>query len=448
MSYEISQLVAATILLVLTDMAATAAPSNGGLPADPNDWVCQSSLTPATQQEKRRWCEANRGRGTPLPLALRHPPPLSDLTAKNEYDLRFGAFLKSLRYKHDLAWVSDPSWRFTGPIVGPTDGGSSYATHLPVRVFYSPEVIDWLCDGRKGELPDGAAIIKEMHLIPSLDIDLDDEGCMVINSDLPDQDIVPQAWVPMIKNSGQSKDGWYWAGHQIELPKDVPGAIVDPPILDRTGIVRPDFFDNGLIPTAPDPRWYPSGYWPENKQKYPNIIMPVNTYGSFCLSCHASAEQDFTYASLDNILGKFIRYKQFDAADGDAVAPDLFTHLPPGFVETLMAFEAGTPPADPEDTPTYNTPYSVPLAAPDAAFLAFYDQMVPVSFSHTWPHRFPAQTYDHVVSAPGGADAFLTSDQCVACHDSLFYLDAQSNMSLQEDVDGQPQHINLSEWGE
>jgi hypothetical protein len=296
-------------------MAATATPipSNGGLPTKPNDWVCQSSLIPATPQEMRTWCETNPDRGTPLPLALRHPPPLSDLTAKNEYDLRLGAFLKTLRYKHELAWISDPAWRFTGPIVGPIDGGSSYATHLPVRVFYSPEVIDWLCEGRKGELPDGATIIKEMRLISSLDIDLDDEGCMVINSELPDHDIIPQAWVPMSKNSGQSKDGWYWAAHQIELTKDVAGAIVDPPILDRTGIVRRNFFDNGLIPTEPDPRWYPSGYWPNNKQKYPNVIMPQSTYGGFCLSCHASAEQDFTYASLDNILGKFIRYKQFDA---------------------------------------------------------------------------------------------------------------------------------------
>ena len=451
MPNRLLKLVVAVLFMAIPHMAAASKPtaSNGGLPADPNNWVCRSSLIPATQQEMRRWCEDNRDRGAPLPQALRHPPPLSDLAAKNEYDLRFGAFLKSLRYKYELGWVSDPAWRFTGPIVGPTDGsGSSYATHLPVRVYYSPEVIDWLCEGRKGELPDGAAIVKEMHLISGLNIDIDDEGCMAINSALPDQDIIPQAWVPMIKNSSQSNDGWYWAGHQIELPKDVPGAIVDPPILDQTGIVRPDFFDNGLVPTAPDPRWYPSGYWPENKQKYPNVIMPLNTYGGFCLSCHASAEKEYTFASLDNILGKFIRYKQFETADGNGAAPDLFNHLPPGFADILTAFEKGTPPDDPEDTPVYNTPYTIPLAEPDPAVLTFYDQTAPVSFSETWPHRLPAQTYDHVVSASGGANAFLTSNQCVACHDSIFYLDAQSNMSLQEEVDSQPENINLSEWGE
>ena len=57
------------------------------------------------------------------------------------------------------------NWRLTGPYVGKIGSGESFGTHPAVRIYYSPEVVDWLCNGREGEIPDGAMIVKEMHKI-------------------------------------------------------------------------------------------------------------------------------------------------------------------------------------------------------------------------------------------------------------------------------------------
>jgi hypothetical protein len=419
----------------------------GGLPSDPREWACANSLIPVPQTEINQWCQDHPNRGLPLPEELRSPPPISDLEAKNRYDLRMGAFLKTLRYKQDLGWMHDSEWRFTGPIVGPVSNPSSYATHLPVRVYYSPEVIDWMCNGRQGELPEGAAIIKEMHTIPSLDVAIGDDGCMDIVSTLPGDDIPPLAWVPMVKRSSASKDGWYWAGHQVEIQVNLPGAQVDPPIFDRSGISRPDFYQQGMPPQQPDPAWYPSGYWPENKQKYPNVITPLNAYGSFCLACHSSAEKDFTFASLENVMGYPIRYKQFDAEGSEPHPTDRFLHTPPGFVDYYLEHLLGE-----IEIPTASgkrqTPFASPLTEPDPAFIDFYDQLNVVPFADAWSQRLPAQTYDHLVSGAGGADSYLTSDQCAGCHDALNFLDSESNMKLDETVAGVTQSLNLSEWGE
>ena len=417
------------------------------LPADPNEWVCQDSLIPTPQAEIDAWCQSHPDRGERLPDDLRFPPPLSDLEAKNLYDLRMGVFLKTLRYKQELGWMRDTEWRFVGPIVGPISDPTSYATHLPVRIYYSPEVVDWMCDGREGELPEGATIIKEMHTIPNLEVEIGEDGCMDIISDLPGNDIPPLAWLPMIKRSGESKDGWYWAGHQVEFQINLPGAQVDPPLFDRSGISRMEFYENGDPPEMPNPAWYPSGYWPENKLKLPNVITPLNGYGTFCLACHATAEQDYTFADIENLVGNSIRYRQFDADSNENIVTEHFVHFPPGFAGWFLESLEGEIELPPESEERV-TPYSSPLTKADPEFLAFYNQLDPVTFTEAWANRFPAQTYDHVVPGTNGAETFLTSDQCASCHDTINYLDSESNMKLVEEIEGETRSINLSPWGE
>jgi hypothetical protein len=183
-----------------------------------------------------------------------------------------------------------------------------------------------------------------MTLVPNLNIVPDDEGCMVIEgSTLPGGEPIPLAWVPMLKASGYSNDGWYWIGHQVEIQRRVPSAQVDPPIFNRTGITRPEFFRDGVFPDQPDPSWYPSGYWPANTSKLPNTITPLNIYGSFCLACHGSADGDETFAALDAILGKELRFKQYHTSDPDKVLAPRFTHTPPGWVDATVAFLNGDP---------------------------------------------------------------------------------------------------------
>ena len=71
----------------------------------------------------------------------------------------------------------------------------------------SPEVVKWLCEDRKTEMPDGVAIIKPMRLInTNLDIQPGTDLCMDINN----QEDLPVLWATMIKTSDQSCGGGYW----------------------------------------------------------------------------------------------------------------------------------------------------------------------------------------------------------------------------------------------
>jgi hypothetical protein len=406
--------------------SAVSPPDNSPLPSDPNQWVCPDSLAGAKPEEIQAWCAGHPNRGLPLPAFLTNPPPLSELRAKNAYDLQLEAFFKTEAYKTELKWISDATWRFTGPYVGEIGSGSSYGTHLPVRIYYSPEVVDWLCNGRQGELPDGAMIVKEMHLIDEqLNVTLDDQGCMVINAD-----VAPQSWVPMLKNKRASHDGWYWMGFQREQLPFYPQERTDPPILGRSGFVSVGDFLAALHPVSPNPLWYPTGFWPTIPDKIPNVNFPVSNYGHFCTSCHTSAKKDFTFASINNILGKSLRYKLFSGDSATAGSDNTQVHV--------KVFADGDS----------SNPFTQPLPAPPTAFLTFYDQLKAVSFSKAWARRLPAQTYDHVVSAHDGPDSFLTSDQCIMCHELVNYLDSESNMTVQEQQNGTTRTINLSPYGE
>ena len=416
-------------------VAARRASTTTGLPANPTDWACPESLTTATQAEIDAWCAAHPDRGDPLPDVLRAPRPLSELEEKNVYDTALEVFVKAEAYKNDLGWLGDPHWRFTGPYVGDIGSGANFGTHLPVRVFYSPEVVDWLCGGRQGELPDGAMIIKEMHLIDdNLDVTTDDEGCMTINAD-----VKPEAWAMMIKNGANSYDRWYWPLMQREQFPLYPEERVDPPVVDLSAFSDRSAADDAASRTSPDPLWYPTGYDSTNAAKIPNVITPQNQYGAFCMGCHSSAEQQSTFVSLDNLMGREIRYKRFESNGGGVEADSGGIHV--------LQFDA------PATTPTpgeagFDTPFTVPLAAADPDFLSYYDQLAEVSFTDAWQLRLPAQTYDHVLSTPDGPTSFLTADQCSPCHDTLKYLSSESNMLLTAERDGTTQRFNLSPYGE
>jgi hypothetical protein len=424
--------------------SSTSAPQ--GLPVDPQKWVCPDSLAGATPAEIAAWCASHPDRGQPLPEALRNPPPLSQLADKNRYEIALEAFVKAESYKRELGWLGDATWRFTGPYVGEIGSGSNYGTHLPVRIYYSPEVIDWLCNDRQGELPEGATIIKEMHLInDALDVTLDSQGCMVINAD-----VGPQAWAMMIKNNQYAHDRWFWPLMQRDQFPLYAEERVDPPIVDRSAFPAESFVSQLIAPSAPDPDWYPTGYFFENAAKIPNVISPQSGYGAFCFSCHSSAVSEQTFASLNNLLGKSIRYKLFAATSPADPGAGLDTH-----VLALRLKSEPTPVALPAHATTgraaaddFDTPFTLPLPTAGSRFLSFYDQLGEVSFTDAWQQRLPAQTYDHVISTPNGPSSFLTSDQCAPCHDALEYLAETSNMTVKDEKDGSLQTINLSPYGE
>lgn len=413
------------------DSGSSRTPDTGPLPPNPNDWVCPGSVINLSQQEIDAWCEVNMDRGDPAPAALRNPPPLSDLEMKNIFDEQFREFVRDRRYANELDWNRDLNWRMTGPYVGAFGFGSFFGVHSSaVRIFYSPEVVKWLCGGRVGEIPDGAMIIKEQHPInEDLGIIVDFEGCMEIGAN-----VSPTNWTTYIKNSSASFDGWYQGSIRAESTEDpVPlWQIGNPPILDASAITSPDFFANtGNPPFERDPNWYPTGYLFLNDEqirgddKNPDVVWAYNQYGNFCINCHASATSESTFSTLVNIITPGTQFLQFspDLALTTGMNFEGDLHLPQRVaLEFLQSENIASP----------GIPFTDPLSEPTPEFKEFYDQIEPVSFERAWEVRLPAETYDHQVSTAEGPDQFLTSDQCMGCHDATFTNLFLPNMIFEE----------------
>ncbi len=154
-------------------------------------------------------------------------------------------YVSTLEYRK-LGWCEDKWVRDTGPSLKGVDA----IVHPPVHIYYSPEVSAWLLNGRNGAIPDGAVIIKEQFApTPAAryrDIPAEKLGCS-------------NDWAIMIKNSAASRDGWFWG--EVWNSEKVPMNFTNP-------------------------------------FQYPNA-----GYGLYCLRCHASAENEFTFATLNNIKG-------------------------------------------------------------------------------------------------------------------------------------------------
>ncbi len=410
------------------------------LPSDPRKWVCESSLIKPSEEEIEQFC-ATSDPGLPAPDFLRNPPPISRLVEKNIYDIQTQDFLREKGYVHELGWLGDLNWRLTGPYVGPIGSGRAYGVHPAVRLFYSPEIIEWLCNGREGEIPDGAIIVKEMHSInQSLDITLDKEGCMVINADAE-----PAFWTIMVKQKDEVWDGWYWANYSGEIdPPQSAWQVGNPPVFNRSAVTGDEFFGGQVVPAEPNPLWYPTGYVYESANKIPDVVPTFSDYGNYCLNCHASAEKEQTFSSLDNLLTPGLRYKHYgpnSRADG---LKDGQSHLPGETLQTVQVNglrEEGA-------VDNYESPFSKPLASPSPEFLEFYDQLGKVSFPEVWDLRLPAETYDHIVPGSQAPGLFLTSDQCAGCHDGTISNSSLPNMIFEEPSPDGTNNINLSPYSE
>ncbi|MBB6209215.1 cytochrome P460 family protein [Novispirillum itersonii] len=145
-----------------------------------------------------------------------------------------------LGWAHDVASFSEDI-RMTGPVFG----GQGFDTHQRVRVFYSDAVVKWLKNGRKGDIPDGAMIVKQMYGSDPLDTTYGADRTA--------------GWAIMVRNSKASHDGWMW--QLIFLPKGPPFNA-------------------------------------------PTLFSYAQPGDNFCLSCHAAADnKQVTFSSLQNLQG-------------------------------------------------------------------------------------------------------------------------------------------------
>jgi hypothetical protein len=281
-------------------------------------------------------------------------------------------------------WKMDKTVRDAGPFVaGLNNGtwsGTEQGTHMPVLIWYSPEMVAWLKKYRPAEgtpparvppVPDGAIMIKEMYnSTPAA-------ACRV--PDLLKLKPVEQGAAVMVRDSAAAKDGWFWGWYG--WPNINSGWSVDYPPSPANGL-------------------------------------PFMGFGQYCLNCHASARDNQTFASLGNIKGEAGTFLSFLAQDfyqtqtfGIQPPPKALMMEAPIFSEHLRILEArrlvaprallALPPSNSDFMVALNLGGLPPVTEPvDALYMQ-------------------SQTYDNVWNTgqgPAQAHTFLTSDQCVGCH--------------------------------
>lgn len=357
------------------------------------------------------------------------------------------AFLRDERYKQ-LGWLHDADWRLTGPFDGCAcpDGSSSGCVagvnkgpHPAVRIYYSPEVIDWMCTYRRGdnELPDappvvdGAMIIKEMMSPAATRLALVPGSALLWIAPIPGKpaDYYDQAydsWTVVVKDRARSADGWYWAF----FDKTSAG---NPPIWDRCAFTQKPYpgMDGAPVTSPPGCQWLPT-YWEYavGDQQYPNA-----QFGNYCVYCHASAQGQSTFASFVNLMGTEIQYPWRPSADAETEV-DTHTHAmlrrahnrkqPASSPASAVHVRAASTVSASAATTTAGQCPSNPFPLPEAEALPGWSTTFPEldpAYQDIWASRLPSHTYDHAISrlgvpgASASASQFVTSDQCEGCHE-------------------------------
>lgn len=314
----------------------------------------------------------------PVPAQLHLPaqlPPGEPVAVEKQ----LLAYLNTLDYRK-LGWCRDKWVRDTGPLMN----GVEATIHPPVHIYYSPEVVHWLLNGRHGDIPDGAVIIKEQF----------SPGPAAHYRDIPEGSLgCSNDWTIMIRNSKASRDGWFWA----EV-------------------------------------W--NGSKPSNSMNFTNEFQYPNAgYGLYCLRCHASAEKQLTFSSLSNIEGapgwplQFRVDNSWRDESGWAPppracgfgAPTLIDYLEKSKLPLLVQEKGLT---NEEPIP----PSRFPSHEQNAAIREDLEAL-PMKELHKPPsiQRFPPEPLDDVLAMPAigtGPHArmspeFVTSSQCLGCHAGL-----------------------------
>ncbi len=294
---------------------------------------------------------------------IRHPAALP----LNEYEEKLGDFLGGFCHRSEaLGWVRDKAVRDTGPFTARLEDGvwkGEYGgTHAPVVIWYSPEMVAWMKVNRPPQesdapenpppVPDGAVMVKEMYPAPAA-------ACASID---PLYLLPTSGAAIMVRDREASHDGWFWGW----------------------------FGWSGW-----DPDW-PAG--PQNRLAYMG-------FGQYCVNCHASAENDLTFASTRNL-------------QGEPGQPLVF--LSQHFYDT-------------EPVPSHHRLVSLPsddaprLGQPLYLYNPAFTEALPATplerrdWGDVEAIRIPSETYDNVwveAGEPSAASEFVTSDQCIGCHDA------------------------------
>jgi len=279
------------------------------------------ALGPAASVRAAQGAAAPAAPAVPEECSARLPLPSELPFAKSEYERILGRFLKAGCYLR-LGWQHDKQIRPTGPTLAALGGDphvpswvtSTLGTHNTVVIYYSPDVYRWMCerdaaderrfvaqcektcpdcrlDAREPVRPiaDGAMILKLMYGNTTAE--------RLQNPAIPPGD--PNMIALMVKDSRGARDGWYWGSWD---PQATEASQLD---------------------------------WPPPA----NLPYPWMGFGYYCVNCHASARDEHTFSSLNNVLGdpdSFLKYYYQDQ-------PPIAGEPPQKALETLSAHERFEP---------------------------------------------------------------------------------------------------------
>ncbi|MDX6444687.1 MAG: hypothetical protein QOH71_1761 [Blastocatellia bacterium] len=169
--------------------------------------------------------------------------------------------------------------------------------------------------------------------------------------------------------------------------------------------------------------WYWSFQAPGYSSDNPDLDYPDSGFGLYCLRCHASAEKESTFSTVKNVEGDPISF---------FISAPTMQPLPPATkdehqqVATTKEVRGG--------------PFGTARKTPEPNFLKLFRGLPLKPLAEV--KRFPGESLDHVVAAPGGPKGFLTSSQCLGCHSA-----SKENMAFLFTEALQPP-INLSPYTE
>jgi hypothetical protein len=158
----------------------------------------------------------------------------------------------------------------------------------------------------------------------------------------------------------------------------------------------------------------------------PGSMAPMGAFGySFCLTCHGSADnRELTFADLSHLEGSLVEPQE--------------TITEPNQVRLTTSHSQGWLDVDDEAV------LPVPLAAPDPDFVAQFPQLAQPA--QPMALAFPSSGDDHLPVGPNGPDQFLTSGNCMGCHDASLLMDPQTPNMLVKGENGTD--VNVSPYGE
>jgi len=318
-----------------------------------------------------------------LAAAIRDPSALP----LDRYQARLDEFLGSWCHRDATAgWRRDKRVRDTGPFTASLAAGAwqgaGFGTHAPVVIWYSPEMADWLTANRAdgdGAEGGGAARAASSGYAPPAPTRAAapppvPDGAIMVKEMFPYPAAACAAVDPvklfptsgaaiMIRDRDASHDGWYWGWYGF-------GAA------------------SGW---APD--WPPA----------PGNPLANQGFAQYCMNCHASARDDLTFADPRNIEGE------------------------PGEPLVYLSQSFFTGPTPPSHHQAVVLPPDTVRRLGQPHFRADRNLLealrMPLADLPTWDTvtAMPSETYDNTWVAAGGptaADSFLTSTQCLGCHDA------------------------------